>query len=206
MVLYATDIDDLVPSKKVTRKEKAAEPVTEPVVEEKIEKKKRVMSDKQKEALERGRIRRQEQKEAKIKAAEEEKAAKAKAEEDEKVLAEKLTNAGRKRKAKPEPKQAPQPEPTPEATPEPVLKKRKREPKLKAKENEPPEWFKSYVETVQKEKASTEGSVTKKQENIIKNEALRVAKKSWQSGLTRDLVQGEVNNHMDRMYSMIFGR
>jgi hypothetical protein len=187
MVLYATDVSDLALTKTISKKNDAK---TEKQIEEKPKKE---MSEKQKAALERGRIRRQEQKEAKLKAAEEEKAAKAKAEEEESVLQQKLLGAGKKRKAAP--KQAPQPEPSPEATPEPELKKRKREPKLKSKENEPPAWFKSYVETVQKEKASTEGNVTKKQENIIKNEALKVAKKSWQSGLTRDLVQGEVNNH-----------
>lgn len=197
MVLYATDVSDFAITKTVSKKNDATEKQTE-------EKPKKEMSEKQKAALERGRIRRQEQKEAKLKAAKEEKAEKAKAQEEEELLHQKLLGAGKKRKAKVEPKKSPQPQLTPEATPEPLLKKPRRE--LKAKENEPPEWFKAYVENVQKEKAHTEGNVTKKQENIIKNEALKVAKKSWKSGLTRDLVQGEVNNHMDRMYSMIFGR
>jgi hypothetical protein len=85
----------------------------------------------------------------------------------------------------------------------PVEKKRKREVK---KSNDPPEWFKKYVEGVQKEKAATGGDVSKKQETIIKNEALKVAQKSWDSGFTRDRVQNEVDSHMNRMYSMIFSR
>jgi len=89
-------------------------------------------------------------------------------------------------------------EPVPEVE-EP--KKRKRE--LKPKSNDPPEWFKKYVEGVQKEKAATGGDVSKKQETIIKNEALKVAQKSWDSGFTRDRVQNEVDSHMNRMYIKI---
>jgi hypothetical protein len=70
--------------------------------------------------------------------------------------------------------------------------------------NDPPEWFKKYVAGVQKEKASSVGHVTKKQEKEIKTEALKTAHKSWQSGVTRDRVQGEVDSHMGRMYSIVF--
>lgn len=85
---------------------------------------------------------------------------------------------------------------------EPRKKRSKKEPNQKAQE--PPVWFKKYIQGVQKEKADSFGQVTKKQEKLINKEALKVAHKSWQSGITRDRVQGEVDGHMNRMYSMIF--
>jgi hypothetical protein len=83
---------------------------------------------------------------------------------------------------------------------EPLKKTRKvAEKKLRAIkpkiENEPPVWFQKYVAGVQKEKAQSVGSVTKKQEKEIKTEAIKTAHKSWQSGVTRDRVQGEVDSH-----------
>ena len=76
---------------------------------------------------------------------------------------------------------------------EPPKKRAKKEPK--PKEQDPPEWFKKYIQGVQKEKADSLGQVTKKQEKLINKEALKVAHKSWQSGITRDRVQGEVDGH-----------
>lgn len=217
MVLYAADLNDLAPTKKISRKRKEApieqvEQVEETV--EKVEKKKRVLSDEQKENLKKGREARKLKK------------------EQEKVLEQKLLEAAPKRQKKvktptPPPDEIEEKETVPEPVAEEPKKKRrvkktevkqevpevkveevKAEPvkKKRASKNEPPTWFKQYVEGVQKEKAAQEGQVSKKQENIIKNEAMRVAKKSWESGYTRDRVQNEVDSHMNRMYSMIFGR
>lgn len=212
MVLYAADLDDLAPPKKVGRKQKKEKPVEEQSVEqpqeEKVEKKKRVLTEKQKEALQKG----QETRRLKREQAEREKA---EAEELQKKL---LEAAPKKRKAKKDVSIAepePVPEPVAEPVAEPVKEKKKRvkkpvleientpesnvlevPPKKKRKSSqEPPEWFKKYVETVQKEKAAGEGAVSKKQEKIIKDEAIKVAKKSWESGYTRDRVQNEVDNH-----------
>lgn len=218
MVLYAADLDDIVPTKKVDRKRK------EVSTEEAAEKPKKVLSEKQIAALKKG----QETRKAKKEQAEKEKA-------DQEALKEKLLAAAPKKRvskksapptapptpvSEPEPSPEPNPELSPEPSPSPspkaktVRKKAQKEnvvpeetqPIKKRKKQEPPTWFKEYVEGVQKEKAAAQGEVTKKQENIIKSEALRMAKKSWESGYTRDRVQNEVDNHMNRMYSMIFGR
>lgn len=205
MVLYAADLIDFEKPKPITEK-------TDKLPEER--KVKKEMTEKQKAAL----LKAQETRKLKKEAAEKEKL-------EQEELARKLQEAALKKprkKAKVEevkveeavkveekPKKQkkvkvaePTPEPLPEPAPEP--KKRKRE--SKPKSNDPPEWFKKYVEGVQKEKAAAGGDVSKKQETIIKNEALKVAQKSWDSGFTRDRVQNEVDSHMNRMYSMIFSR
>lgn len=218
MVLYAADLDDIAPTKKVSRKRKEVAE-TEPVpVEAKPEKPKKVLTEKQKEALKKG----QETRRLKKEQAEKEK-------QEQEALQEKLLAAAPKRKKKVSIEAPAKEEPTPVETPteptEPKPKK-KRAPKKenvapaenvstesveqplkkRKKSQDPPEWFTKYVESVQKEKAAAEGEVSKKQENIIKTEALKVAKKSWESGYTRDRVQNEVDNHMNRMYKMIFSR
>lgn len=215
MVLYAADLSKLdAPTKKLSKK-KQAEPVEETPQETPVaEKPKRVLSEKQKEALLKGQETRRLKKEALQKEKEEHEALEKKlleaqkkprkrkvlaieAPEEIEVATEEVEPVIPKKKRTPKPKPEPIPEPQ-----EPIEPK----PKRAKKENEPPVWFKKYVEDVQKEKASIGGEVSKKQENIIKTEALKVAKKSWQSGFTRDRVQGEVDNHMNRMYGMIFGR
>jgi hypothetical protein len=205
MVLYAADLIDFEKPKPIT--ENADKLTVEPKV-------KKEMTEKQKAALLKAQETRKLKKEA---------AVKEKLEQEE--LARKLQEAALKKPRKKvkveevkveeaapveeKPKKqkkvkvaAPAPEPAPEPAPAP--KKRKRE--SKPKSNDPPEWFKKYVEGVQKEKAAAGGDVSKKQETIIKNEALKVAQKSWDSGFTRDRVQNEVDSHMNRMYSMIFSR
>lgn len=210
MVLYAADLIDFEKPKPITEK-------TDKLPEE--PKVKKEMTEKQKAALLKAQETRKLKKEA---------AAKEKLEQEE--LARKLQEAALKKprkKAKVEepevkieevnveekPKKqkkvkvaAPTPAPTPEPTPEPAPEPKKRKRESKPKSNDPPEWFKKYVEGVQKEKAAAGGDVSKKQETIIKNEALKVAQKSWDSGFTRDRVQNEVDSHMNRMYSMIFSR
>jgi hypothetical protein len=209
MVLYAADLIDFEKPKPITEK-------TDKLPEE--PKVKKEMTEKQKAALLKAQETRRLKKEA---------AAKEKQEQEE--LARKLQEAALKKPRKKvkveevkveeavpveeKPKKqkkvkvaAPAPEPAPEPTPEPAPEPKKRKRESKPKSNDPPEWFKKYVEGVQKEKAAAGGDVSKKQETIIKNEALKVAQKSWDSGFTRDRVQNEVDSHMNRMYSMIFSR
>lgn len=204
MVLYAADLIDFEKPKPISEKVE--------VKVEKVEKVKKEMSEKQKASL----LKAQETRRLKKEAAEKEKV-------ETEALAQKLQEAALKKprkkvkveevkveevevkeekpKKQKKVKEVMEVEPVAEL---PVEKKRKRE--LKPKSNDPPEWFKKYVEGVQKEKAATGGDVSKKQETIIKNEALKVAQKSWDSGFTRDRVQNEVDSHMNRMYSMIFSR
>ena len=65
-----------------------------------------------------------------------------------------------------------------------------------------PQWFNKYVESVQKERQQL--SETKVPAKQLKIESQEVAKKRWEDGLTRDRVHDEMNNHMGRMYKMIF--
>jgi hypothetical protein len=186
MVLYAADLIDFEKPKPISK---------EPEVE-KVVKPKKEMSEKQKASL----LKAQETRRLKKEAAEKEKV-------ESEALAQKLQDAALKKprkKVKVEEKVEVKVEQVkPKVKKEKVVKvaepvpeepkKRKRE--LKPKSNDPPEWFKKYVEGVQKEKAASGGDVSKKQETIIKNEALKVAQKSWDSGFTRDRVQNEVDSH-----------
>lgn len=67
----------------------------------------------------------------------------------------------------------------------------------------PPTWFKQYVAGVKKEEAKV-GRDKKPQKQIVQ-EAQEVAKHQWNDGFTRDRVRTEVDNHMSRMYHMMFG-
>ena len=68
----------------------------------------------------------------------------------------------------------------------------------------PPIWFSKFMEGVKKEELiQKEQKVSMKS---LKTEAQEAAKKSWDDGLTRDRVNNEIDNHMSRMYSMIFSR
>lgn len=66
----------------------------------------------------------------------------------------------------------------------------------------PPAWFKQYVAGVKKEEAKV--SKDKKPQRQIQQEANEVAEHQWQDGFTRDRVRNEVDNHMSRMYQMMF--
>lgn len=114
------------------------------------------------------------------------------------------------------------PEPSPQSSPEPVKKKRVRKvaapqpasepspepPKKRVRKQtpkgEPPQWFQKYVEGVKKEEAVQK--VEKVPAKQVKIEAQQAAQKSWDDGLTRDRVSNEVDNHMNRMYGMIFAK
>lgn len=69
--------------------------------------------------------------------------------------------------------------------------------------SDPPKWFVQYVESVKKEESKH--AEIKKPKKVIVEEAGEQAKNSWNDGLVRDRVRNEVDNHMNRMYSMIFG-
>lgn len=70
--------------------------------------------------------------------------------------------------------------------------------------DEPPKWFKKYIEGVAVEQNALKKEKQPKME--VKRLAGEVAQKSWQDGHTRDRVQTEVDAHMDRMYQMMFSR
>lgn len=90
------------------------------------------------------------------------------------------------------------------AVKEPKAKKVKGAKKVVASEtkDEPPQWFQKYVEGVKSEEARVGGE--KKPKKEMKEEAKLHAGAAWNDGLTRNRVQQEVNNHQDRMFSMIF--
>ena len=149
---------------------------------------------------------------------------------------ENVVKAVRKRAKKaepePEPESEPEPEPEPEPVPVPVKKVRKRvkkvepepekeeevieeiKPKRKRAKKEPqvkneiptemPAWYQKLHEGIKKEEAVHR--VEKVSAKAVKLEAQEDAQKSWNDGLTRDRVAHEVDNHMSRMYSMIFAK
>ena len=69
--------------------------------------------------------------------------------------------------------------------------------------SEPPEWFKKYVEGVKNEEMKIKKE--KKPRKVVKQESKEAAKDLWADGLTRNRVQQEVDSHMTKMYSQIFG-
>lgn len=69
--------------------------------------------------------------------------------------------------------------------------------------DDPPAWFQKYIEGVKREQAHSTSE--KKPVKQIQQEAHEEAKTKWDNGLVRDRLQNEVNGHMNRMYSMIFG-
>jgi len=86
------------------------------------------------------------------------------------------------------------------AGPEPIgppLKKAKTD-------DEPPAWFHKYVEGVKKEENTLK--VKKSSKKVVKKDAKETASKKWSEPHTRGRVEHEVNNHMSRMYSTMFGR
>ena len=67
---------------------------------------------------------------------------------------------------------------------------------------EPPEYLKKYVQGVMK--AQNETSEVKKPQKQIREEAAEHSKATWGDGVKRDIVRSEVDNHMNRMYRMMF--
>jgi hypothetical protein len=71
-------------------------------------------------------------------------------------------------------------------------------------ENDPPVWFKKYIETVKTEQSKL--GAEKKASKTIKEEAQHEANEFWKDEPSRSRVTHEVDKHMDRMYSMIFNK
>lgn len=79
----------------------------------------------------------------------------------------------------------------------------RRKPVLVGNDN-PPAWFEKYVQGV---KQTENLASTDKQKNKEVNENAKVvASEKWGDEHTRDKVNQEVDKHMKRMYSMMFGR
>lgn len=70
-------------------------------------------------------------------------------------------------------------------------------------ESQPPAWFHAYVKGVKSEEAKQ--SKEKKPRKVIAAESKKAAGEAWNDGLTRDRVKSEVDSHMNRMFSQIFG-
>jgi colicin import membrane protein len=85
---------------------------------------------------------------------------------------------------------------------EPKPKKVKRT--LKRDESVPPVWFEKFVESAKMEESKI--AADKKPAKMVKEEAKEVAKAQWSDGYTRDRVNAQVDNHMGKLYSMIFAR
>lgn len=77
-------------------------------------------------------------------------------------------------------------------------------PKKSKKDDAPPEWFKKYVAGVKNEESHHQSP--RKAKKAITKEANQVAAQQWNNGLVRDRVRNEVDQHMSRMYQMIFNR
>lgn len=73
-----------------------------------------------------------------------------------------------------------------------------------SKDIEPPQWFKKYVAGVKNEESQHRSP--KKAKRVIAKEANQVATEQWGNGFVRDRVRNEVDQHMSRMYQMIFNR
>lgn len=223
MTLYSADIMEFAKpvekaAHKKTTKASAPEETTKTPEEtiEKVEPVKKEMSEKRKAALAKAQETRKRKREEAQLAKQQETEAKQKEEEmlaKEKTLAEekKLLLKEKRRQARlakknsvPETPEEPKTEEEPKEEQkevEEVVNKRKRARKNPA---DPPAWFQKYVEGVKKEQSKhVDQKVPQKQ---VKFEAQAAAKKSWDNGLTRDRVKNEVDQHMNRMYSMIFSR
>lgn len=70
-------------------------------------------------------------------------------------------------------------------------------------DSEPPSWFKHYVKGVKKEESKI--SHVKRPGKEINSEAEHHAQTQWKDGLVRDRLRNEVDSHMNKMYTMIFG-
>lgn len=82
--------------------------------------------------------------------------------------------------------------------------KKQRVQKPKRDESVPPVWFERFVESAKLEESKI--AADKKPSKQVKEEAKEVAKAQWSDGYTRDRVNAQVDNHMGKLYSMIFTR
>ena len=89
-----------------------------------------------------------------------------------------------------------------EVAKEPKPKKVKRV--LKRDESVPPVWFEKFVESAKLEESKI--AADKKPAKVVKEEAKVAAQAQWSDGYTRDRVNQQVDNHMSKLYGMIFAR
>lgn len=213
MTLYSADIADL--AKPVTkpeskkRKTQEASPASSdlpPAPAMEPEKKKRVLSEKQKEALKAGQEKRR------LKQLEQEKQKQEQASKEQQLAEEKeAKKAAAKEKRALKRKQKEEDTLTQEidtAVQEVVTEKQEAPPKIKKvktkpTQEDPPPWFRKYIEGVKQEQAQSKKEKTPKKQ--IQQEAQEEAKTKWGDGLVRDRLRNEVDGHMNRMYGMIFG-
>ena len=123
--------------------------------------------------------------------------------------------AKKQKKAKPAPAPAPTPseeeeEDTP--TPQPPKKKVKKiqtpsppqtddSEEVSAPPAKPPVWLKEYVHSIIKDNAPPESDKAE-----VKKEAVSVANEAWNQPKVRNKATKEVENHMSKMFSVVFNR
>jgi hypothetical protein len=73
-----------------------------------------------------------------------------------------------------------------------------------SKKVDPPEWFEQYIKGVKTEHNSVMQEPKPKED--VEKESVQEAKTHWNNSFTRARVTNEVDNHMDKMYQMMFGR
>jgi len=216
MPLYAADIESLAkPVKKVGGKKRKAEEASEvqevtPAVTPEPEAKKEKKPPTEKQLAARAKFAENRKKKLEEQAAEklrleQEVAEKQKEiEAKEAAIAEKKRARAEKRKMKKEEKDldVAVDKAVEEVAEEPKPKKVKRT--LKRDDSVPPLWFEKFVESAKLEESKI--SSEKKPAKQVKEEAKEVAKAQWQDGYTRDRVNAQVDNHMGKLYSMIFAR
>jgi len=217
MTIYSADISDIMDAptqitkkRRVSKKEPKPEtevlPTPPPSIPSAPEPKpKRVMSEKQKAALaagqEKRRLKKEQEQQLKIQEQEMVQTNQKKLEEAEALKAAKKEAAREKRKAKRNINPEKELEQEIDQAVEEELKPKKR--KLTKSQEDPPPWFRKYIEGVKKEQAQVSHSKTPKKQ--IQQEAHEEAKTKWGDGFVRDRLRNEVDGHMNRMYGMIFG-
>jgi hypothetical protein len=72
--------------------------------------------------------------------------------------------------------------------------------------DEPPAWFKAYLHDEAKRRNADKPKAERAKAVVVKHEADIKAHEKWSDGLVRDRVNNEVNSHMGRLYSQIYGR
>lgn len=74
--------------------------------------------------------------------------------------------------------------------------------KRKTADDTVPTWFRKYVDGVKN--VESEMSSVKKPKRTLVRESKAAAEASWGDGLTRNMVQNEVDGHLARLHGMIF--
>lgn len=214
MVLYAADIESLAkPVKAVGKKGKKEKVQTETPpesVDENVVEKKEKKPPTEKQLAARAKFAENRKKKLEETAAE-----KLRLEneivEKQKEIEAKETTIAEKKKARAEKRKAAKQEKEMDVAVEEAIEdpkdpkpKKQRVQKPKRDESVPPVWFEKFVESAKMEESKI--AVDKKPVKQVKEEAKAVAQAQWQDGYTRDRVNQQVDNHMSKLYGMIFAR